>query len=204
MEPISPISTIFLSEVIEKECALCKEEYTNESACSLPVCGHFFHKGCMDEMIANTLSNCPLCHRSFYHLSPIELWNESKSIGIKTLKKNIEEAQYVAILNTFVLGMSILLEMSPSWMTEINHSELFDLEKPRSADGISPLYLGCASAMGLAAVGGYAILDAYKKAMEVYQTPSMQGILPSTIQAVTYEEIAQEIERRKQGKAHNR
>jgi len=46
---------------IEKTCAICNDEYTNDCDCVVLNCKHYFHKGCIKEWLTKYHSKCPFC-----------------------------------------------------------------------------------------------------------------------------------------------
>ncbi|PQQ11697.1 hypothetical protein Pyn_33441 [Prunus yedoensis var. nudiflora] len=52
------------------ECVICLEEFREGQECRLlAICNHSYHKSCIDQWLAVTESNCPLCRAPAQNVS---------------------------------------------------------------------------------------------------------------------------------------
>jgi E3 ubiquitin-protein ligase RNF115/126 len=79
--PSFPLTTIRVAPTLEKDCAVCKDQFKLETedpeeqvVISLP-CKHTFHEGCIIPWLKSS-GTCPVCRYEWLHLLEPVYWNQ--------------------------------------------------------------------------------------------------------------------------------
>jgi hypothetical protein len=69
--PVLVYNEAFATSRDDTQCAVCLGDYQNsEKLLQLPVCGHAFHKECIDQWLVNN-ATCPICRTSLLQFGKV-------------------------------------------------------------------------------------------------------------------------------------
>lgn len=73
--PIRNVET--LTDIEQKECVICRNEFENEQIVRILPCTHFFHKECIDKWLQKKMNcpSCKLCIKDYDPENPIKDYN---------------------------------------------------------------------------------------------------------------------------------